>query len=331
MSKILFIGDPHLKINNLEQGLNFLNWINEITELYKPDVVCNLGDTFDSHAVLRAEMLTEFKYHVEKVTKICPYWYVLGNHDQSSPKSSKYHALQAYNIPNLTVFDKITQLSGITIVPYVQTPADFPLKTNKIVITHNTFIGADYGFKKEEYGVDADAVSAEIIISGHIHKRQTFGKVTYPGTPYAYNANDIDEVKGVMLFDTATYQQTFIESPFTKWKGLQLTIDQTFDIESLHKTLHANLDLINKWVLTISGPKVELVKYFQSSRYVQLTADKNVILKLVSSDLDKKQKLQIKASKDSEIVSEYVSKVYAGSIDRALIIDKAQNILKNLQ
>ena len=35
MSKILFLGDPHLKITNFEQSKAFLKWSEEMTDLYK--------------------------------------------------------------------------------------------------------------------------------------------------------------------------------------------------------------------------------------------------------------------------------------------------------
>ena len=108
MSKILFIGDPHLKINNFEQSMSFLTWIEKVIDEVNPDIVCNLGDTFDTHAVVRSELISEFKMHVERITAKRPYWYVLGNHDQYKPKDAKYHALQCFNINNFTIFDKTT-------------------------------------------------------------------------------------------------------------------------------------------------------------------------------------------------------------------------------
>jgi len=140
--KILFIGDPHLRINDFDQSIRLLRWIESTIRDLKPDLVCNLGDTFHNHAVLRSELIKEFADHIVNVTETAPYWYVLGNHDQYKPKDSKYHALQSFiNFKNFTVFDSITHLEdlGITIVPYVQNFDDFPLETQRICITHNTF------------------------------------------------------------------------------------------------------------------------------------------------------------------------------------------------
>jgi UDP-2,3-diacylglucosamine pyrophosphatase LpxH len=328
MSKILFIGDLHLKINNFEQCINVLKWIEEMVDVHKPDIVCNLGDTFDTHAVVRSELLKEFKDHVSRITPKCPYWYVLGNHCQYKPKDSKYHALQCFNIPNFHVFDKTTELEGITIVPYVAKYEDFPLQTQPICITHNTFIGADYGFKREDCGVNADKVSADIIISGHIHRRQTFGKVNYPGTPFACSANDVDQTKGILLFNTENYEQTFIESPFMRWKSVEFEVTASNPIQNLHELLKVELNTVDKWIVKASGPKVELMAYFKSKIFLDLIKDKKIVTKATPTDKNK-QKVQIKATSIEDIMSEYVDKIYDGSLDKQLILRKISDIITN--
>lgn len=330
MSKILFIGDPHLRINNFQQSVELLHWIEKVVDEHRPDIVCNLGDTFHDHAVLRSELLTEFKSHVERVTAQRPYWYILGNHDAYRPKDSKYHALQVFDIPNFTVFDKTVDLQDheITVVPYIHNYSDFPSNTKQICITHNTFMGADYGFKREEAGVDASKVFADIIISGHIHKRQVLGKVIYPGTPFAHSASDVDQTKGLLLFDTATYEQTFIESPFPKWKSLEFEVTHDNPMANLHALLESELNTEDKWIVKVTGPKVEMAAYFKSKEYVKLTKDKKVVLKATPNDKNK-QKVQIKATSIEDIMNEYVNKVYDGGLDKRLILQKALDIISD--
>jgi DNA repair exonuclease SbcCD nuclease subunit len=330
MSKILFIGDPHLRTNNFQQSVQLLHWIEEVANTYNPDIVCNLGDSFHDHATLRSELLKEFYDHATRIAAKMPYWYVLGNHDMHTPRSSKYHALQTFNINNFTVFDKVSEIDNITVVPYLVDHKDFPTTTKSICITHNTFIGSDYGFKIENTGVDADSISADIIISGHIHKRQSFGKVIYPGTPIAHNANDVDQSKGLMLFDTTTHEQQFIESPFPNWKSLEFAVNSSFTTQDLHTTLTSLLNSKDKWVLKISGYKVELTAYFESKQYLQLISDKSVTIKSTFLDTNKNNKIQIKSLSDFSIISEYIDKVYSGTIDKNTLLDKVQQILKNI-
>lgn len=319
-----------MSINNFKQSLALLKWVEEVADKYKPDIVCNLGDTFHTHASLRSELLTEFKYHAERIAAKRPYWYILGNHDMFKPKDSKYHALQLFNIPNFRVFDKITELPehNITVVPFVPEFADFPLKTQSICITHNTFVGADYGFKREDCGINADKISSDVIISGHIHKRQTFGKVTYPGTPFAHSASDVDQTKGLLLFETSTFKQTFIESPFPKWRQIEFEVTHGNPLANLGEILKIELNDTDKWILKVSGLKVELAAYFKSKEYLQLVKGKNVVSKAIPTDKNK-QKVQIKATSIENIMGEYINKIYDGSLDKQLILQKTLSIIED--
>jgi len=330
MSKILFIGDPHLKISRFDKCISFLNWINNQIAKHKPDMVINLGDTFDNHAVLRSEILGEFRQHVDFVVnelKI-PYYYILGNHDFFKPKDNKYHALQSYIglYDDFVIVDKRMDIDNITMVPFMANLDDFPKDTLEICIAHQTFIGADYSYHRPEAGVNADHVAAKVIISGHVHKKQSFGKVIYPGTPYAHNVNDIDMVKGISLFDTDTYQETFIESPFTQWRSIEFNISEEQSINDFHNTLKSSLNNTDHWIVKVVGPKVEITAYLRSAKYKKLVKDKHVTPKPKFTD-KQKQKLKIEAVSDHDIVKEYVEKVYKGSIDKKKILSKALEIM----
>ncbi|NJO52546.1 MAG: hypothetical protein HC840_27650, partial [Leptolyngbyaceae cyanobacterium RM2_2_4] len=120
--KVLFIGDPHLRINKFQMAKDFFDWIHRVIEEHQPNLVVNLGDTFHDHAVLRSELLEEFRIHVKKVTEKYgkTYIYVLGNHDQYKPKDAKYHALQNFkNISDFLVIEETINLFDMTFVPFL--------------------------------------------------------------------------------------------------------------------------------------------------------------------------------------------------------------------
>ena len=144
MAKILLIGDPHLKITKFDLSKKFLNWLGQLIVDQRPDLVVNLGDTFDTHAVLRSEVMTEFMNHVNSVLTVCPYVYLVGNHDQYKPNDSRYHALSHLKnkIPGFTIVDEVMNINDITYVPYMHNPDLFPKITKPICIAHQTFKGA---------------------------------------------------------------------------------------------------------------------------------------------------------------------------------------------
>jgi DNA repair exonuclease SbcCD nuclease subunit len=298
---------------------------------YEPDIVINLGDTFDTHSVVRSEILSQFRKHVKEVALMAPYFYVLGNHDMYKPNDSTYHALETFkDLKRVAIVDKRLDLDqlGITMVPYVHDHADFPLITNPICIAHQTFIGADYGYYRPGVGVDADKMNAEIIISGHIHKRQTFGKVIYPGTPFAQGIDDINQSKGLMLFDTDTYDCTFIESPFPKWKGMKFELAQDCNINQIAKAVKCDTNEIDNWVIEITGPRAEIVAYMDSSEVAELKLKRSIRISPKYNDKDKQMKVKIKSSAMKDIITEYVDRVYQGSIDRDVIKSKALEVLQ---
>lgn len=329
--KLLFIGDPHLSINKFDLSCRFLEWISEVVQNNKPDYVVNLGDTFHNHAILRSEILSEFQKHINDVARQCPYIYVLGNHDLFKPNDSKYHALQTIHHNNLTIVDRRIDMLGMTFIPYMPDYTQFPYDTDKIVVAHQTFTGADYGFYRPDLGVDADKLDAEIVISGHIHKRQTFGKVIYPGTPFAQNADDVDQSKGLMLFDTDTYKYSFIESPFPKWKSMIFEVSQDLSMDDVHETIVEGINRTDNWLIDITAPRAELVAYIASKQVVLLTQNANIRFKSTYSEKNKQTKIQIKSSSIDDIVYEYVDKIYQGSIDKTSIKTKALEILTKVR
>ena len=183
---------------------------------------------------------------------------------------------------------------------------------------------------RPDVGVDADTVSADIIISGHIHVKQEFGKVIYPGTPYAQSVNDIGQHKGVLLFDTETYEKEFIESPLPRWVGMKAEISSDFSIEDLHDDLFQYLDSNNHWVVEVTGPKVEILSYLASEQYATVTEGIDIKIKTKFTD-KKKQQIQIDALSMEHIVDEYINKVYKGSLDIDKISTKALEILSKVR
>ena len=336
MARVLFIGDPHLKITRFDLAKQFLEWINGVVEKHKPDLVVNLGDTFDTHAVIRSEVLTEFMKHVDEVCKTCPYVYLLGNHDMYKPNDAKYHAMAHLKgkIENFLIVDEVLNYEEITFVPYTHKPEDFPKQSLPICVAHQTFKGADYGDITTKDGVDASSIiGADIIISGHIHKRQRLdtggAEVIYIGSPFSQSSSDINQVKGVSIIDTTTYSEEFIACPLPTWRGIKFELSPTFTAEDMHEEIVETLNDRDHWVVEITGPKSEILGYLGSKKGKSITTGRDVKIKTVFTDKEKRQ-IRIEALSLHHIVSEYIDKVYSGSIDKELLKLTASDALKSL-
>jgi len=328
--KVLFIGDIHLKISNMAVAKTFLEWIYSVQLEFEPDIVINLGDTFDTHAVVRSELLGEFKKHIELATQHCEYIYVLGNHDYFKPNDNTYHALQVFSghYKNLTVVDSIVDREdlGITFVPYQPKESKFPTKTLPICIAHQTFVGCDFGGYKPEYGIDPDKISADIIISGHIHKKQSFGKVFYPGTPYSQNLKDINQVKGVHIFDTETYKIDFIKSPLPSWQSISIDIS---DVKSTISLIKNSINEVDNWITIFNGPRKEIVSLFNSKEWKLLCSNARISTRTNYSDSSKVERVRIDTFTVTDIFEEYIDKIYIGGLDKNLIKTTMRQLFDN--
>lgn len=334
--KILLIGDPHLRINKFSLATQFLTWINKYIEEQKPDLVVNLGDSLDTHAVIRSEAINELMSHIYHVIDLgIPYVYLTGNHDYYSPKDSKYHALLPFKdrINNLFIVDKPQDLFGMTFVPYLPNGNDFPKKTQPICIAHQTFLGADYGPVNALEGVDANTISADIIISGHIHKKHNLGKVVYVGSPYSQDASDANQIKGISTFDTDTFEFSFTQTPMPTWKSLKFEISSTATASDIHALLEqatSDRTQVHHYLLELTGPKAEVVAYVESPKYLKLVKDLSIRLKTVFTDKERK-KVSINAVSMEQILSEFVDKVYNGSLDKDKVLQKAKEVLEQVK
>lgn len=327
--KLLLIGDLHIKISQFTLGCSVLTWLNQVIITEQPDLIVNLGDTMNDHSVLRSEILTEFMNHISEATKVAKYHYILGNHDFYKPTDGKYHALETFkSMPGMVVIDKIYHLANMTFVPYMANMNQFPVNTRSICLAHQTFLGADYGFHRPELGVEPSSVNADIIISGHIHKRQIVDKVIYPGSPFAQNANDVDQSKGIMVFDTETYEYRFIESPFPKWISIKLNWNNFTNKKDIHSSIVQCVNERDNFLIDIEGPKAEITAYIDSKDVTRLRETVSIRMRPMYIDLDKIDRVSIKASTMPTILSEYVDKVYKGSIDKNLLKIRACEVAK---
>lgn len=324
---MLLIGDAHIKVNNLLAGKQLLDWLRTVIDERKPSVVVNLGDLMDNHAVIRAEVLAEYRAFIDYVcgVKGLQYFHILGNHEMYRPNDGTYHALQAMKAiyPCFYVVDHRMDIANMTFVPYHFHASQFPTDTREILFAHQTFIGADYGTFRPDGGVDADEIAAEFIVSGHIHKQQRVGKVFYPGSPMAASADDVDQVKGVFLFNPDTYATEFIESPFPRWRSWTMAEGA---LSTAVSDLAAVITSGDHWIVNLSGPRVELNALLDSPDFKKLRESHSIRVRTKYIDRDK-ARAKVTAPTQESAVMQYIDAVYAGDLDKTNLKKLALELL----
>lgn len=207
--RILRVGDPHVRPSNIDESEKLFEFIASTALSEKVDRIELLGDLFHTHSVLRLEVVEFWDNWLDRLSDICQVVVLIGNHDMSGDYHSSSHALSVfYRIKktNLQIVE-LPFISGkIGYLPYYHDREKFVEEANFLgvntLVCHQTFSGSTYenGFYAQD-GVNPDLLNVKQIISGHIHKEQTLGKVIYPGTARWDSASDANEDKGIWIFE----------------------------------------------------------------------------------------------------------------------------------
>jgi DNA repair exonuclease SbcCD nuclease subunit len=138
---------------------------------------------------------------------------LVGNHDLvgDTQRERQMSALDTLKIglKNVKIIDRPAIYDGWGFMPYFSDGERFIEEANKLaeagvktLVCHQTFDGSQFenGFYAPE-GIDQNRLLVTHIVSGHIHKTQTVGRVFYPGTPKWDTLSDANEAKGIWTFD----------------------------------------------------------------------------------------------------------------------------------
>ncbi|HLD91650.1 MAG TPA: metallophosphoesterase [Patescibacteria group bacterium] len=215
MNRILRVGDPHIKLTNLEEANRLMNYIFNVIFNENIDTIEFLGDLFHNHAVKRVEVETFWLTVFSKLSnsRLENIIVLVGNHDQIGSKEKElFNALNVFHgkWPNVHIINTPTIINNIAYAPYTKNHEklldDCVTLYNKgattLLVAHQTFTGASYetGFYAED-AIEPNLIPQDKIISGHIHKGQQIGKCQYIGTPKWDTMADANSEKGIWIFD----------------------------------------------------------------------------------------------------------------------------------
>lgn len=232
------ISDIHFNINTLSLASKALREaLLKAEELGIPLVIA--GDLHDTKAIIRAEVMNEI-IDILRLALV-PVYLLEGNHDKINEKSVG-HGLTYLNT-SVEVIDYVgvhrLMHTPVGFIPYNQPEAvlkaiDSLKGKANILIMHQGFQGAAMGdYVLDKTSISPDAVKDFKVISGHYHRHQTLGTVTYIGSPYTITFGEHnDGPKGYLtLYSDGSYIQTPIN--LRKHIVLQANVHENgFDIHA---------------------------------------------------------------------------------------------------
>ena len=325
--KILCIGDPHIKLDNIKEfGIFIEKLLKTIKENHIKYVIL-LGDLLHYHDKIFTDCLNLSYKFIEKLREISKIFILVGNHDyiNNSQFLTSNHWLNFLkNSDNVEIIDtvKIINIEQFNFImcPYVY-PGRFQEALNQIeykeneiscIFCHQEFYGCKMGAIISEVGDKWDKPIN--IVSGHIHDNQTITcfnnfSIYYPGTPMQHAFGESSK-KIVAILDFELSKMYNLREISLDLPTKKIVYLDTNQLNS--KQLQASKD--NEQIkYTISGTYEEFKDFKKSENYEKIIKNGD---KVVFKHIFKKQTKYIETN---------FSKVF-----EKLVLEENDNILEQV-
>lgn len=211
MKRVLWCGDPHVTVEDLDDCEQLLWLINAAIASRAPiDMVVFAGDLHHTHSLVHVEVIAFWRRWFQNLG--VPIVALKGNHDEPSTNAEGLgpNALMAYkDMPGVLVVDRPIVKDGLGFLPYYASndlflqAAQNCLERGAVhtLFCHQTFDGSRYeNGAPAIHGVEPDKVPQAFVISGHIHTPQEFAKkIWYPGAPRHRTRSDANSARDIWI------------------------------------------------------------------------------------------------------------------------------------
>lgn len=300
VKRVLFIGDPHFKLKNVEYIPLFVSRILEVVNRCQVDFVVIAGDLLDNHDKVDVEPLNLAVEFVDSVRKIVRTFVLVGNHDYKNNQQflTTNHWMNAMkNWSNVTIVDDVVEFDNFLFLPYVFPGRFLEALETKIsrtdlcrfvaVFAHQEFRGCKMGVVKSTIG-DVWLDEWPLVVSGHIHEKQwSQSNVYYPGSAmqHAFGQsveNTVSVIEWSRLEDGTT-AMNFDEIDLAMPK----MVIKYLSVQEATEPLKWKQTDFKKYKLVVRGEQSDLEAFKMSSRRSQLLAEGfKIVFRLVERPSD---------------------------------------------
>lgn len=181
-------------------------YLAELADREKPDIIINLGDTFDTHTI------TSYDVHVASLFFDCfknftgKHYVLVGNHEMINQNFNAIALLN--NISNIEVIDEPTTIGELAFLPYCDHRSILQFPEGKYLFSHQDIQGSIIrGTFQLPDGISPSLLQQtyKLVFNGHIHKASISGNVVNVGSISTHSfSDDEDGVPQCYIFDTET-------------------------------------------------------------------------------------------------------------------------------
>lgn len=294
----LVIGDTHCRTKFLNEYLILCNNILKIAHSVKPDTIVLLGDDLHNHATAHSSQLKSVCDFILRLKEIAPVIKIIGNHEMVSPLSylqgdHHFHSLKC--IDGVTIVDKPVVIEERLFCPYVPKgrfqEAIEGYTDYHTVYAHQEFRGVKVGRLKSTSD-DVWEETAPLVVSGHIHDRQTVQpNLHYVGSPAQFTFAD-EEDKYVMTVSDGDINYIQVAGNVL-YKTHEITVEENCEYDKKDR---------NRVIVT--GTLPELKSFRTGKLYKKLQKDGVIFVPKVVQDNLRTDKQERKTF--NEIVTEMI-------------------------
>jgi DNA repair exonuclease SbcCD nuclease subunit len=322
LSKPLFvlISDVHYSLNTLTLADAAFNAaIDKAHELQIP--LIDAGDITNDKAILRAEVMNAMIKTMKRAKRLgVQVTLIVGNHSLINEKG-KEHAL-TFLYPYVQVMDSLSILpiqdTEVYMLPYQSNINEFKAHLNDIpedalMIMHQGVNGAFMGdYIQDKSAVTQDLFGNRTVFSGHYHRHQKVGKVTYIGNPYTLGYVEAhDGSKGFLIvYSDGSFTREILDFP--KYISLKATITERGAHLDNPEDLPESIGITDRLKMTLTGPQSILN-----------TVDKNDLICLLTGRVISDYRLDLKSIDIvSKEVIQYTSQDPNDILDQVIMISE---------
>jgi len=309
--------------------LNFVDWVIKTAKEKECDTCIMMGDWHNNRASINIVTLNYSLKALERLGKAFNrVLFIPGNHDlYYRDKREVQSAEWAKHIPNIQIVNDFYNEDDIVIVPWLvgDEHKKIPKMSGKFMFGHfelpNFYMNAmiqmpDHGeIKNEHFG------GIEHVFSGHFHKRQTQGNITYTGNAFPHNYADAgDDDRGLMILDWSGEKEfiSWPDQPSYRVFDLSQIIDHADTLLRPNMHVRVNLDI------EISYEEANFIKDTfvgtHKLREITLLPKKNEHSNQATTAV------RIEFKSVDQIVTNQITAIDSNQFDKKLLLDIYQNL-----
>lgn len=289
--KVLFVGDIHIKFNNLDEVDKVISHIKRHVDTTRIDVAILAGDILDTHGVVHTQLMNKAYELINAFTNNGVQTYILvGNHDyiDNSQFCSENHWMAGVKgmSKSFTIVDSpITIFNGkVVLVPYVPNGRfkealnlylDENIWTTSLCIfAHQEFKGCKMGAITSENGDEWDK-SLPTVISGHIHEKQRPQKnIYYPGSAINHSFGYDSQGLSIFTLRNGDIEEESIDLGFEKKKIEYISIEEAQSRFDQNK-----LVLKKNFKYSLEGTQAEISEFKKTTIYKSILKECKVVFR----------------------------------------------------